>query len=99
MLKDLKDIINKDTLMDGVWLNEDEPIFGRGSEIIEQAKHAIIYAIVDYDNYEDAKMDVDLLSDLIRDIEDGKHTDDYIRVDYNPMGAFQISDAMGGENA
>ena len=98
MLKELQDIINKDTLMDGVWLNEDEPIFGRGSEIIEQAKHAIIYAIVDYPNYEDAKMDIDLLSDLIRDIEDGKHTDDYIRVDYHPMGAWVVSDAMGEGN-
>ena len=99
MLKDLKDIINKDALMDGVWLSESEPIFGRGSEIIEQAKHAIIYAIVDYADYVDAKMDVDMLSDLINDIEDGKHTDDYIRVDYSPMGTFVVSDAMGGENA
>lgn len=98
MLKELKSIINKDDLMDGVWLNEDEPIFGRGSEIIEQAKHAIIYAIVDYDNYEDAKMDVDMLGGLIRDIEDGHHTDDYIKVQYTPMGAFVVSDAMGGEN-
>lgn len=94
MLKDLRDIINKDVLMDGVWLREDEPIFGRGSEIIEQAKHAIVYAIIDNENYEDAKMDVDMLGDLIRNIEDENHTDDYIRVQYSPMGAFTVSDAM-----
>lgn len=98
MLKELKSIIDKDALMDGVWLSEDEPIFGRGSEIIEQVKHAIVYAVVDYENYEDAKMDIDMFGDLIRDIEDGHHTDDYIKVQYNPMGAFVVSDAMGCEN-
>lgn len=101
MLKELKDIINKDAIMDGVYFSEDEPIFGRGSEIIEQAKHAIVYATTYDDNgtaWADKMVDITLYIDLINEIEDGGHEDDYIRVDYNPMGAFVIRDAMGGEN-
>ena len=98
MLKELKDIINENTLLDGVWFSEDEPIFGRGSEIIEQAKHAIVYAIA-YDNsgtaWSDKMVDITMFIDLIREIEDGRHEDDYIKVQYNPMGAWVMSDAMG----
>lgn len=97
MLKELKDIINKETLMDGVWFSEDEPIFGRGSEIVEQAKHAIVYSVVDNEYIEDAMPEITMFSDLIKEIEENRHTDDYIKVQYNPMGAFMVSDAMGDE--
>lgn len=99
MLKELKDIINKETLMDGVWFSDDEPIFGRGSEIIEQAKHAIVYAIA-YDPegaWADKMVDISMFINLIREIEEERHEDDYIKVQYNPMGAFMVSDAMGEE--
>lgn len=100
MLKDLKDIINKDTLLDGVWFSEDEPIFGRGSDIIEQAKHSIVYAVAFEPDgaFADKMVDITMFIDLIKDIEDGGHEDDYVKVQYSPMGAFVISDAMGGEN-
>lgn len=97
MLKELKDIINTEKLMDGVYFSEDEPIFGRGSEIVEQAKHAIIFAIIDNANFEDTCVDITLFTELIKDIEDGKHLDDYVKVRYNPMGAFIVSDAMAEE--
>ena len=98
MLKELQDIIDKESLMDGVCFTGDETIYGLGSEIVEQAKHAIIYAIIDNSNFEDARVDIKLLGDLIDDIEQEGHLDDYVKVSYDTSGVFILSDAMGEED-
>lgn len=89
MLKELKDIINSKSLMDGVYFSE-EVLYGRGGEIIEQAKHAIIYAIMDCKNWEDSLADLKMFSDLIGEIESRGWENQYIKVSYNVMGGFIV---------
>ena len=96
MLKDIKELVNREELLDGVWLNEDEPTYGRGSDIVEVAKHCIVdFVAFEYNNWEDKWNDIEMMSCLIMDIEDNGLLNSYVKVSYNPMGAWEVETLEG----